>query len=99
MTTLADLLPPGGLPLSRHHSPEQLINQLIFVGELVCFILILMRLGKEKGALHVILGIISLGIYPFIWGWIHAKRLGAKKIMIVWTVLAVAGVIMTLVGR
>lgn len=97
---LADLLPPsGGLPLSVPRTPEQLISQLVSAGGLVCFVLILIRLGKEKGALHVILGVLSLGIYPFIWGWIHVRRLGVKKIMLVWTACLLASVILTLVLR
>jgi len=52
------------------------------LASLVCFVIMLISLFKEKGALHGILGIISCGIYPFIWGWMNADRLGKKQIMI-----------------
>ena len=63
-----------------------LLYPLLSLGSLICFILVLIKLGKAKGALHVILGILSLGIYPYIWGWIQAKAQNLSKVMIVWTV-------------
>jgi hypothetical protein len=62
----------------------QALAYLCQLGSLVCAILVLIRLFKEKGVLHGILGIICL-LYTFIWGWIHAGRLGIKNIMMAWT--------------
>lgn len=58
---------------------------LVAIANLVFFIMVLIRLAKEKGALHCILGILC-GLYTFIWGWINGAQLGFKKIMIYWTV-------------
>ncbi len=55
--------------------------------QLVCAIIVLIKLFQEKGVLHGILGILSCFIYPFIWGWIHSGRLNIKNIMIAWSVL------------
>ena len=69
----------------------------IFIGlcllcSLVYYIIVLIRLFKEKGALHGILGII-ISLYPFIWGWIKHRELKLTKTMLIWTisyVLAIA---------
>ena len=66
------------------------------IGSLVCFIIVVIRLFKEKGAGLGILGILC-GIFTFIWGWMNASRLGIKNIMIAWTAcigLSVLGAVM-----
>ncbi|MEP6672642.1 MAG: hypothetical protein ABJF10_25990 [Chthoniobacter sp.] len=75
----------------------QALSYLVSLGSFVCFIMVLIKLFKEKGALHGILGILSCGLYPLIWGWIHNGRLGIKNIMIIWTVLIVVGIILNVV--
>jgi len=60
---------------------------------LVCFIIMVIPLFKEKGALHGILGIIC-GIYTFIWGWMNAARLGKKQVMLIWTIALIATVVL-----
>jgi hypothetical protein len=58
----------------------------------VFFIMVLIRLFQEKGALHGILGILC-GLYTFIWGWINGDRLGIKQTMIYWTIAIVAQIV------
>ncbi len=70
----------------------QILNILVSIGALICFIIVLIKLFKEKGALHGILGLIC-GLYTFIWGWIHAGRLNIKNIMMIWTILLIVGII------
>jgi len=60
---------------------------------LVCFIIMVIPLFKEKGALHGILGIIC-AIYTFIWGWMNAARLGKKQVMLIWTIALIATVVL-----
>ncbi len=77
-----------------------LLASLVGIGSLICWIMVLIRLFKAKGALHGILGIIC-GLYPFIWGWINVNALGIKNIMIAWTacfVLAVPLNVMSAAG-
>jgi hypothetical protein len=59
---------------------------------LVCFIIMIIPLFQEKGALHGILGIIC-GLYTFIWGWMNAARLGKKQVMMIWTIALIASII------
>lgn len=66
---------------------------LAALASLVFFIMVLIRLFQEKGALHGILGIFC-SLYTFIWGWINADRLGIKQTMIYWTAATVAIVIL-----
>ncbi len=61
------------------------LSLIISVASLALFIIVLIKLFKSKGVLHGILGIISCGLYPFIWGWIKHKELKLLKIMAIWT--------------
>lgn len=54
---------------------------------LVMWIKVLIKLFKQKGALHLILGIL-VNLYPFVWGWIKHKEQQLTKVMIGWTVAA-----------
>ncbi len=73
----------------------QILAQLVGLGSLVCFVLIVIKLFQQKGALHGILGILC-GLYTFIWGWMESGRLGIKKTMLIWTVLIVVGIVLNL---
>jgi hypothetical protein len=87
---LADVLVPRGPEFALSASrPIETLRSLLFLALFVCWVMVLARLFAQKGVLHGILGILSLGFYPFIWGWMASRRLGIRKIMVVWTVLAV----------
>jgi hypothetical protein len=58
------------------------------IGCAVCWIIVLIKIFQNDGALKGILGLIC-SLFAFIWGWIHAGRLGTKKIMMAWTVLLI----------
>jgi len=64
------------------------LSLLLIIISLIVFIIVLVRLFKEEGPLHGILGIIC-GFYPFIWGWIKHKQLKLTKVMVIWTVTIV----------
>jgi hypothetical protein len=51
---------------------------------LVCLILVLIKLFKVKGVLWGIFGIIC-GIYTFIWGWQNVESQNIKNVMLVWS--------------
>jgi len=65
---------------------------LAALASFIFFIMVLIKLFQEKGALHGILGILC-GLYTFIWGWINADRLGIKQTMIYWTAAIVAQIV------
>jgi len=69
-----------------------ILGMLAGLVSLVCFIIMVIPLFKEKGALHGILGIIC-GLYTFIWGWMNAARLGKTQIMLIWTIALVATIV------
>ncbi len=64
----------------------------IGIGSLICFIIVLIKLFQNEGALKGILGLIC-SLYTFVWGWMNASRLNIKNIMIIWTILIVLGII------
>lgn len=71
----------------------QLLAQLVGLGSLVCFVMVVVKLFQQKGVLHGILGIIC-GLYTLIWGWMNSAKLNIKKLMLIWTILIVVGVIL-----
>ena len=70
-----------------------LLALVVGLGSLVCFIIVLIKLFQNEGALKGILGLIC-GLYTFIWGWMNANRLGIRNIMLIWTALIVLSVIL-----
>ncbi len=62
------------------------------------FITVVVRLGKAKGFLHGILGLIC-SLYAFIWGWMVAKEQNLQKVMIAWSVLLILGVLLGFISN
>ena len=67
------------------------------LGNLVCFVLVLLKLVPAEGPLKGILGIIC-GLYTFIWGWMNATKFGIKNIMLAWTGLIVLSIVLNGMG-
>ncbi len=67
-----------------------IIATLIGIAWLICFVMVLIKQFQTAGAVHGIIGIITCGIWTFIWGWMNANNLNIKNIMIIWTLLWVA---------
>jgi len=63
-----------------------ILGTLIVIGCVICFVIVLIKLFQNEGALKGILGLIC-GLYTFIWGWMNATKLGIKNIMLIWTIL------------
>jgi hypothetical protein len=66
---------------------------LCLLGSIVCWIIVLIRMFKEAGAVHGIIGILC-SLWAFIWGWMNSGKLGLRNIMIIWTLLIIAYVIL-----
>ena len=64
------------------------------LGSLICFIIILIKQFQDGGVLHGIIGIITCGIWTFIWGWINSGRLNIRNIMLIWTLLWIVAIIL-----
>jgi len=62
---------------------------LVELAAFVCFIMVLIKQFQTAGAVHGIIGIITCGIWTFIWGWMNATSLNIKNIMMIWTLLIV----------
>jgi hypothetical protein len=75
-----------------------LLAMLIGLVSFVIFIMVLIRQFKDAGAVHGIIGIVTCGIWTFIWGWMNATRLNIKNLMLIWTGLIVLNIILQVVG-
>lgn len=77
----------------------QIIAMLLSVLAFICFLLVIIKQFQNAGVVHGIIGIVTCGIWTFIWGWINAGRLNLTSIMLVWTLLlAICLIINLLVG-
>ena len=60
----------------------------------IVFIIVLIKQFQHGGALQGILGIITCGLWTFIWGWIKHRSLAMTKLMIIWTILQVTPIVL-----
>ena len=79
----------------------ELVNTAVFgllsIASLVIFIIVLLKSFKEGGVLHGLLGILTFGLYTYIWGWLKSKQLHLFKLMALWTIVTVVSVAMPIV--
>lgn len=68
------------------------MSLLLSLTSVVLLIITVVKLFKEKGALHGILGIIC-GLYTFVWGWMHVKRHNSQAVMVVWTLVIIGSIV------
>jgi hypothetical protein len=69
------------------------INQLTFIIDLTAFaflIALTYELFRLKGGLHGLLGIVTLGIYSYFWGWRNMGVTEVKKLTVRWTIAIAA---------
>jgi hypothetical protein len=61
-----------------------ILYYLALVGQLVCWILVLVQIFKRQ---HIALGVVGIicGIVAFIYGWIKSREWGIMNIMLAWT--------------
>jgi hypothetical protein len=62
------------------------VAQLVSLG---IFIVILIKMFKNDSALKGIIGILTCGLFTYIWGWMKHKQLALTKTMILWTIMIV----------
>lgn len=75
----------------------QLLAMVLGIGNLIIFIIVLIKLFQNEGALKGILGLIC-SLYTFIWGWMNASKLNIRNLMLIWTLLIVLGIICNVMG-
>jgi len=69
---------------------------LVWLGWLICFIIVLLKLFQNEGVVKGILGLIC-ALYTFIWGWMNSDKLGIRNIMMIWTLLIILCVVFNFV--
>ena len=71
-----------------------ILSMLIGLGCLICWIMVLIKQFQTAGVVHGIIGIITCGIWTFIWGWMNADSAGIKNIMMIWSVLILISLVL-----
>jgi len=72
-----------------------ILGLVLWLGCVICFIIVLIKLFQNEGALKGILGLIC-ALYAFIWGWMNATRLNIKNIMMIWTLLIILSIVVNI---
>ena len=62
------------------------MSALALLGAFVLMIVVLFKSFKHGGVLTGILGIVTGGLYTYIWGWLKSKQLQLAKPMLLWSV-------------
>jgi hypothetical protein len=75
-----------------------ILASLVGLASLVCFVMVLIKQFQTAGPLHGIIGLITCGIWTFIWGWMKASTLNLRNIMLAWTALIVVGIVLNMMG-
>jgi hypothetical protein len=68
------------------------LASLVGLGSFVCWIMVLIKQFQSGSVVHGIIGIVTCGLWTFIWGWMNAGKLALKNLMLIWTVLIVVGI-------
>jgi hypothetical protein len=74
-----------------------ILGLVALVGCVICWIIVLIKIFQNDGALKGILGLIC-SLFAFVWGWMNSSRLGVKNIMIIWTLLLIIYLILGAIG-
>ena len=75
-----------------------ILASLVGLGSLVCFVMVLIKQFQTAGALHGVIGLVTCGIWTFIWGWMRAGVLNLKNLMLIWTGLIVLAIVLNMMG-
>ena len=75
-----------------------ILGMIAGLGSLICFIIVLVKQFQTAGAVHGIIGIITCGLWTFIWGWLNAGKAGIRNIMLIWTLLAIVSIALNIAG-
>ena len=71
-----------------------ILAMLVGLGCLICWIIVLIKQFQNAGVVHGIIGIITCGIWTFIWGWMNASNLNIKNIMMIWSLLIIISLVL-----
>ena len=71
-----------------------ILAMLVGLGCLICWIIVLIKQFQTAGPIHGIIGIITCGIWTFIWGWMNASQLNIRNIMMIWTLLIIISLVL-----
>lgn len=75
-----------------------ILSMLVGLVALVMFVMVLIKQFQTAGPIHGIIGIVTCGIWTFIWGWMNAGKLNIRNLMIIWTICIILNVVLSLAG-
>ena len=75
-----------------------ILQLIVGLVSLVCWILVLIKQFKNEGALHGILGIVC-GLYALVKGWMNKDEWDVATVVYVWTGAIVVNIILNIVAN
>ena len=76
-----------------------ILGMIAGLGSLICFIIVLIKQFQNAGVVHGIIGIVTCGIWTFIWGWMNATTLNIRNLMLIWTACIIINIILNIMFR
>lgn len=67
---------------------------VISIAGFIIFIMVLIKQFSRGGVLKGLLGLITCGLYTFIWGWVKHRQFALTKIMTAWSILSLVSIVM-----
>jgi tetratricopeptide (TPR) repeat protein len=74
------------------------LSVILTLVSLVILVIVLVKQFKHGGLLRGFLGIVSFGLYTFVWGWMKHKPLNLTRIMLIWSLLSVVSIVVQAVA-
>jgi hypothetical protein len=68
------------------------------LGYLICLIIVLIKQFQNGGVVHGIIGIVTCGLWTFIWGWLNSGKLNLRNIMLIWTLLFIICIVLNVMS-
>jgi hypothetical protein len=68
------------------------------LGYLICLIIVLIKQFQNGGVVHGIIGIITCGLWTFIWGWLNSGKLNLRNLMLIWTLLLIICIVLNVMN-
>ena len=75
-----------------------IIGAIAGLGAFICCIIVLIKQFQNAGVVHGIIGIVTCGIWTFIWGWMNSGKLNLRNLMLAWTVLWILSFALNIAG-
>jgi len=66
---------------------------LVALANFILFVVLLVKQFQNSGVVHGLIGVVTCGVWTFVWGWINSGKLDFRMLMLIWTTLIIVQVV------